>query len=718
MKYRIVSDIPGRLRVRCGRYVFDEGQARAVSFYLSELPHVIAAFANPVTGSILITYIYDGDVGPDKVRAALLGALEEMAIDDLPPVDAPSAYELGLDFRKRLYAMILKYAAARIFLPRRARMLLSIARSIGFIKKAVAVLRRGKVGVEVLDVAAIASSFISDNADTASSIMFLLTVSDLLDGYTRTRTKDALSENLILHVDSVWVERDGTRENIPLADLKLHDLVVVGAGSVLPVDGTVVAGEATVDQSSMTGEPIPIRRTRLDSVFAGTVVTEGSLTVEVTALAQESRISRIVELIDTNDRLKASVQGKAERIADRIVPFSFLFAAGVFLLTRSVEKALAVLLVDYSCAIKLATPISIISAMREAAARRIMVGGGKFLEAAAEASVVIFDKTGTLTTSRPAVSKVIPFEGFTREDVLCAAACLEEHFPHSVARAVIRQAEGEGLTHEEIHAEPEYIVAHGVAAMFRNERVVIGSRHFVEEDEHIAISGEERRIIEENAGGDSVLYLGVAGKAAGIICVSDPPRKEAADVIRELKASGIDEIVMLTGDGELTAKAVCDELGIEKYHAQVLPEDKAKIVENYKSDGRTVMMVGDGINDAPALAAANVSVAMRDSSDIAQETADIVLLDSDLMALITLRRLSEAMMRRVRNNFRGIVTFNTACLALGVGEILSPSATALLHNSSSMAFSAASMRNYRVENTNSPSIADLTHAAPGGVATA
>jgi heavy metal translocating P-type ATPase len=704
MRYRVVSDIPGRLRVRCARHAFDDEEAGAIRAHLTKSPYVDDAFANPLTGSVLITYTYgatetSSGVSPSSAgaaRAGVLAALTELTPATLPKADAPSPFDLGLDFRKRLYGMIFRYAMTRLFVPRRARMVLSIIKSVSFMRKAVATLRRGKVGVETLDAAAIASSFASDNADTASSIMFLLNVSDLLETYTRDKTKGALSENLSLHVDAVWVERDGTRERIPMKDLKLRDLVVVGAGSVIPVDGVVTSGEASVDQSSMTGEPLPIRRAAGDSVFAGTVVNEGSLIVETTALAQESRISRIVELIDTNENLKASVQGKAERIADRIVPFSFLFAAGTFIVTRSIQKALSVLLVDYSCAIKLATPISVISAMREAASRRIMVGGGKFLEAAAEADIVIFDKTGTLTTARPQVSKVVAFDGFKRDEVLRTAACLEEHFPHSVARAVIRQAENEGLFHEEIHADPEYIVAHGVAALFENARVVIGSRHFVVEDEGIPIADEEQQIIEENAGGDSVLYLGVDGKAAGIICVSDPPREEAAEVIRSLKERGIAEIAMLTGDGETTAEAVSRALGIDRYHAQVLPEDKAKIVDAYKAAGHTVMMVGDGINDAPALAAADVSVAMRDASDIARETADIVLLDSDLRALLTLRLLGEAMMKRVRNNFRMIVAFNTTCLALGIGEILTPATTALLHNSSSMAFSAASMRNYSV----------------------
>ena len=427
-------------------------------------------------------------------------------------------------------------------------------------------------------------------------------------------------------------------------------------------------------------------------MFAGTVLEDGAITVEVRALENETRISKIVDIISESEDMKASIQGKAEHIADGIVPFSFLLSLGVFGITKNITKALSVLLVDYSCAIKLATPISVISAMREASVHKIVVKGGKFFEAMAVADTIVFDKTGTLTEARPTVNKVVSLNGYNRSDVLRLAACMEEHFPHSVARAVVYAAKAENLRHEEEHTEVKYVVAHGIATNIHNEKAIIGSHHFVFEDEGISITKEQQEFIDKEIGGSSAIYLAVSGKLAGVICICDPPRKEAAQTIKELRDLGIKEVVMITGDSRSVAEEVSKELGIDKFYAQTLPEDKVSIIENMKKEGKCVIMVGDGINDAPALAAADVSVSMKEASDIAREVADITLLTSNLYQLVDLRVLSQHLMTRIQSNFNFIVGFNTLLLCLGIGNVISPSISAFMHNISTMGISAASMR--------------------------
>jgi heavy metal translocating P-type ATPase len=468
----------------------------------------------------------------------------------------------------------------------------------------------------------------------------------------------------------------------------------VRAGSSIPVDGIVRSGEATVNTSAMTGEPLGVFKKTGDSVFAGTAVEDGRLNIEVRALGGETRVNQILELISRSETFKAASQSRAEHIADRLVPFSFLLSAGVFALTGNVTKALSVLLVDYSCAIKLATPIAILSAMREASECGIVVKGGKFLEAFAAADTIIFDKTGTLTIAEPKVSRVIPLDGFERDEVLRLAACMEEHFPHSVARAIVYAAVEEDLRHSEEHTEVEYIVAHGIATQIHGRRAIIGSYHFVVDDEKVPLTEAQQSLIDNDTSGDSVICLAVDGKLAGLIYISDPPRAEAKRVIEQLRELGISRVAMLTGDAENAAQSVADALGIDSFVAQILPEDKAEDVKAYRSNGHTVIMVGDGINDSPALAAADVSVAMRDASDLAREVADITLLGSDLSQLITLRKLGMAMGARVNAQFRDIVAFNSAILLAGLAGVLTPGASALLHNLFTVGVSAAGTRTY------------------------
>jgi heavy metal translocating P-type ATPase len=523
-------------------------------------------------------------------------------------------------------------------------------------------------------------------------VIFLIGLSDLLEEYTRKKTKNALVESLLFHVDFVWVNRCGETLSVKLSELRADDRVIVRTGAMIPVDGVVRDGEALVNQSTMTGEPASVHKSEGSAVFAGTVVEEGDITIDVTALHSESRISRIVDLIDEAEHLKAGVQSRAERLADRIVPFNFLLAAGVFLCTRSVEKSVFALLVDYSCAIRLATPISVISAMHEASTQNIMVKGGKYLEAAAEADTIVFDKTGTLTLATPRVSKVLPFEGYSRDAVLRLAACLEEHFPHSAARAIVKKAKEEKLLHEEEHARVEYVVAHGIVSTLHGKRVVVGSRHFVREDESVVMSRGQEELVARESGGDSAIYLAVDGKAAGVVFINDTLRPEAAAVIAALKEAGIKQVIMLTGDSEPAARETARLLGIDSFHAQMLPEEKARVIRGYREEGRKVIMVGDGVNDSPALAEADVSVAMKDASDIAREVADITLLRADLTGLLYLRRLSVGLMKRIRSNYRNIIGFNSGLLALGLSGLITPGASALLHNASTILISAASTR--------------------------
>ena len=689
MKYRIAYDQPGRLRVRFGPDAFTQEQGYGIAALLLGCPGITGAETCPVNGSVLVLYRGDG-------RAAALAVLDGLRRDALPvgaARDADQLREVDDHFFRRIAGLTARHFLKRWFLPAPIRCLATLWSAAGYWREGLNSLREGRLDVAVLDAASIAGAIAQREWATAGSVMFLLRLSGLLEDYTRKRTQTSLRQSLAIHVDTVWrVNGDGAEESVPMGALSAGERIRVRAGSLIPVDGTVTDGDAMVNEASMTGESLPVHKRAGSAVYAGTVLEEGSLFIRITALAGESRIQQIVGLIENSEALKAGAQSKAERLADAIVPFSFAGALLVGLFTRSLTRALSVLMVDYSCAIKLSTPIAIISAMREASAHRIMVKGGKHLEAFAEADTIVFDKTGTLTAACPQVEGVIDFTGRGEDELLRCAACMEEHFPHSMARAVTRAAEEKGLNHEERHAEVEYVVAHGVATTLEGERALIGSRHFIFEDEGVICTPEQEARIDAGANGRSVLYLAIGGKLAGALFLSDPPRPEAAQAIAALRALGIRRVVMLTGDQETAARAVCEKLGIDEFRAQVLPADKAALVEGYKAGGRRLIMVGDGVNDSPALAAADVSVAMKDASDLAREVADITLLSSDLRELAALRLLSQRMLRRIGRNYRAILSINTSLLALGICGVLPPTTTALLHNASTMAISAASMR--------------------------
>ena len=685
MKFKIIYDSPGRLRVRCGQNVFSELQASGFENELSSICGVHYVKASSVNGGILV--VYSGDI-----RGALLDRIEKTEVADIPKLPLTPLQITDKEFKKNFGKIIMKNIIMKMLVPSCLRLPFTVIRAIPFVKKGVAGILDGKINVSVLDAVSISASVISGSYGTASSVMTLLNISALLEDYTRKKAKNALGSGLSVSVESVWIVKNGNTEIMPLKDVSIGDVIRVQCGSMIPVDGTVVSGEAGVNESSMTGESLPCHKKNGLSVYAGTVIEEGELDIEVTSLPDGSRISKIVELIESSENLKSGVQTKAEAFADSLVPLSLITCAATYLFTGNITKALSVLMVDYSCAIKLSTPICVISAMREAVGHGIMVKGGRFLENFAHADTIIFGKTGTLTVSCPNLSKVVAFDGYSEDQILKIAACLEEHFPHSVARAIVYAAEKKNLRHEEEHAEVEYVVAHGISSKLNGQKVLIGSAHFIFDDEKIETTAMQKREISKLGESYSMIYLAVGGKLCGILCIEDPIRQNAVQVIQSLKNKGFSEIMMITGDGEITARNVCNELGIEKFYARVLPEDKLNIVNSVRNKSHKVVMVGDGINDSPALAAADVSVAMKDASDIAKEVADITLLRSDLNGLVVLRELSECLFKRIYSNYRFISVFNSALIVMGITGVISPIASALLHNISTMGICAGSMR--------------------------
>lgn len=685
MKFQIVYDKPGRIRFRCGAYAFDKELETAVQKQLLESAAVKKAEAHAKNGGILVYY----EAGARQKVIRTVAALDTRLLAPLGP-DTCSE-RIDSDFKTDLVKLVAKRYLQNALLPAPIANAVILFRGIRYAWRAIKTLLEGHLNVDVLDGASVSACLLQRNFKTAGTIMFMLSISALLEDYTRAKTKAALTDSLAVKTDKVWLVQDGTEVLIPMAELQVGDVICVRTGSVIPVDGTVTSGEANINEASMTGEPLAVMKSRDDTVFAGTVVEEGSVVVRVRAVSSDTKIQKIIELIDSSENLKAGIQSRAERLADSIVPFSFLGFGLTLLFTRNITRAVSLLMVDYSCAIKLSAPIAVISALREAADQSITVKGGKYLEAFAAADTIVFDKTGTLTNAEPVLDKVIPFGSYTEEEVLRTAACIEEHFPHSMARAIVKGAEKRGVVHAEEHAEVNYIVAHGIATTLRGERAVIGSRHFVCDDEGVTITSEQQAKIDKTAGASSVIYLAVGGSLAGVLCIIDPPRPEAARAVALMKKCGIENVVMLTGDSSSAAEKIAQQLGITEVHAQVLPEDKHSHIEALKKQGRCVIMVGDGINDAPALAAADVSVAMSDASDIAKETADITIRDAELTELAVLRMLSERLMERINSNYRFILTFNTALLALGFFGVITPSMSALLHNGSTIAICVKSM---------------------------
>lgn len=693
MLYTTVQDIPGRLRLRCGRGLLSAEQAAGISEGLLALPGVQHAKVAPANGSILVEY-QPGNMQAHDAVIAFVDALDSLAL----PKASPNAHENDIvedsTFMARLAGMALRRLTMRFLLPPSIRSAFAIINTVSLVVNALRIVAQRRLTVEVLDATAVTVSLLQRNYASAASIMFLLRLSDTLQHHVNARTRIALQESLFTHAETVWlVSKDGVDVEVQMDELTVGDRIRVRTGQTLPVDGTVVEGDASVNEASMTGEAASVHKRCDSTVYAGTVCEDGNIVVRVDALAGSSRIDQIVRLVEESAECKASIQAHAEKLADKLVPGSLFAFLTTLALTRDLYKASSVLMVDFSCAIKLSMPVAVMSAMREASARGAVVKGGKYLEALAKADVVVFDKTGTLTTATPKVERVIAVDGMSEDEALTLAACLEEHFPHSLARSIVQAAKDAGLHHEEEnHSEVEYVVAHGIASSVGKKKVYLGSAHFIFNDEGIPYPEGLFERLEEEVPRASTVFLAVDGKLEAVICISDPLREEAKQVLAQLRLLGVDHMVMLTGDSEICAKSVAEELGINDYRAQVLPEDKFRFVEDLKAAGHTVAMVGDGINDSPALAAADVSIALNDASDIARAVADVSVLGSSLEALVMLRQLSKRMLGRIHRDYRFIVGFNGSLIAAGIVGVLPPTTAAYLHNASTVAVTAANTR--------------------------
>ena len=698
MKYQVMHDSGSRLRVRAGQWAFTKKEGYGLASLLLQQDFIYEVFTSHRNGSITIYY----EQSPEN-KQKIFDILNGITMDDLfeaEPTQTQVSKEITDDFYLKLSKMIVRRLLGRWFLPLPIKNALTIYHAVHYVWEGLDSLTDFRVDVALLDGAAVTGALLQGQYQPASSMMFLLSISDALEDYTVQKAKSTLKDSLALNIDTVWVVGDdGEEKQVPAMDIAKGDKIKVHMGDVIPVDGKVVGGEGMVNEASMTGEPLAVHKTNGKTVHAGTVMEEGNIVVEVYSMNKETRLNKIIDLIENSEELKAETQSKAERLADSIVPYSFLATALTYLITRNASKALSVLMVDFSCAIKLTTPLSVISAMREASDNRMMVKGGKFLENYANADTIVFDKTGTLTNATPKVVEVIPMsKRYNRDEILRMAACIEEHFAHSIATAIVKQAEEEGLKHEEDHSEVEYIVAHGIVTEYDGKRAVIGSAHFLFDDEKVKVTKTQEKKIDKEVAEHSVVYLAIDGKLEGFICIDDPVREEAKYVIEELKSLGIEHVIMLTGDSESGAKAGAKALGITEYKSQVLPEDKSKIVKELKEEGRVVIMVGDGINDSPALAEADVSVSMKNSSDIAREVADISLLSDNLYDLVTLRKLSTGMLDKINANYRNIVAVNGSLLVLGVMGVIPPSTSSMIHNLSTMLFGVMSTKSVLKEN--------------------
>ena len=604
-----------------------------------------------------------------------------------------SGRELNAYYRDRIVTSIIMHYGKRLIVPAPIRRIWILIKTARYINRGLKTIGKGGLKVELLDSIAITAAIATKDYKTASSVMFLLKIGDTLEEWTHKKSVDDLARRMSLNIDKVWLK---TPEGDVFTDsdkIVCGDKVVVHMGNIIPFDGKVCDGEALVNQASLTGEAEAVRKAAGSAVFAGTVLEEGELTVEVSSVSGSGRFDKIVRMIEESEKMKSTVEGKAERLADRLVPYTLAAAGLTYLLSRNVSKAISVLMVDYSCALKMAMPISVLSAIKESADYGITVKGGRFMEEVAAADTIVFDKTGTLTMARPMVAKVVSFNGEPEDELLRQAACLEEHFPHSVAKAVVDAAIRKGLTHEEMHSKVEYIVAHGIASSIDGKKAIIGSYHFVFEDEKAVVPDGTQDVFENLPAHYSHLYFAKGGKLCACILIEDPMREEASEVVEKLKASGFEHIVMMTGDSERTAASIARAAGIDEYYSEVLPEDKASYVERAKKEGRHVIMVGDGINDSPALSAADVGIAISDGAEIARQIADITISSSDLHSIVMLRELSVLLMKRIRFNYRTIVGFNTALIALGIAGIMPPATSAMLHNGSTVALGLKSMTN-------------------------
>lgn len=688
MKFVIKHEIKGRIRIHIlqSRMTFE--QADTLEYYLSNNKLVTSAKVRERLQDATISYIGS--------REDIIKLLTSFKYNN---VEVPEVYlqnsgrELNREYWDKLVNKVFLYGANKIFLPNPIRECITLTKSVKYLWNGVRTLASRKIEVPVLDATAIGVSIARNNMNTAGSIMFLLGIGEILEEWTHKKSVDDLARSMSLNVGKVWLCQGEQDILVSTSDVKAGDLVRVHMGNIIPFDGTVVSGEAMVNQASLTGESIPVQKNAEGIVYAGTVLEEGELVIRVDQTNGSSRYEKIVTMIEESEKLKTSMESKASHLADKLVPYTLLGTGLTYALTRNATKALSVLMVDFSCALKLAMPISVLSAIREASLHNITVKGGKYLEAMAEADTIVFDKTGTLTKANPTVVYVVSFNGQDSDELLRIAACLEEHFPHSMAKAVVDAAAEKNLEHEEVHSEVEYIVAHGISSMIDGQKVVIGSHHFVFEDEKCTVDPEKMGTFNSLPPEYSHLYMAINNRLAAVICIEDPLREEAAAVIRSLKMAGICKVVMMTGDSDRTAKAIAKKAGIDEYYSEVLPEDKANFVEKEKAKGRKVIMIGDGINDSPALSAADIGISISDGAEIAREIADVTIGADNLYEIVTLKALSNSLVKRIDKNYRFIVSFNAGLIVLGITGIIPPTMSALLHNGSTLAIGMKSMEN-------------------------
>ena len=688
MKFFIRHETRGRIRIHLDQKRMSYEQADTLAYYLENLNGVVTAKVYERTCDAVVCY--------QGSRAEIISGIRAFHYQDVEvpsQVLQSSGRALNSEYQEKLISKVICHYGRKLFLPYPLNAIYTTATALKYIWKGIDTLLHRKIEVPVLDATAIGVSVFRQDFGTAGSIMFLLGIGELLEEWTHKKSVGDLARTMSLNVGKVWLKKDEQEILVESGEIQPGDEVVVRMGTVIPFDGTVTDGEAMVNQASLTGESVPVCKKPDSVAYAGTVVEEGEITIRVKTVGGSSRYDKIVTMIEESEKLKSSLEGKAEHLADKLVPYTLGGTALTYLLTRNATKALAILMVDFSCALKLAMPISVLSAIREAGTHKVTVKGGKYLEAIAEADTIVFDKTGTLTKAKPTVVDVVSFEENNPDEMLRIAACMEEHFPHSMAKAVVSAARKKQLAHEEMHSKVEYIVAHGISTTIEDHKAVIGSYHFVFEDEKCVIPEDGQAKFDNIPEEYSHLYLAIDGRLAAVICIEDPLREEAKASVDALRAAGISKIVMMTGDSERTAAAIARRVGVDEYYSEVLPEDKANFIEKEKAAGRKVIMVGDGINDSPALSAANVGIAISDGAEIAREIADITVGADDLQELVVLKEISNALMKRIRRNYRFIVTFNAGLIACGVAGILQPTTSALLHNTSTLAISLKSMQN-------------------------
>ena len=688
MRFCIKHEMKGRLRIHIIQNRMTYAEADTLSWYLEEQENVTEVKVYERTADAVICY--KGE------REEILTVLKQFSYEkaEVPEtVLSSSGRQLNEEYKERLITKTVLHYGSKLFLPMPVRAVITSVKSVKYIWKGIRCLAHGRLEVPVLDATAISVSVFRKDFATAGSVMFLLGIGEIIEEWTHKKSVGDLARSMSLNVKKVWLKREDQEILVKSSEVQPGDEIIVHMGNVIPFDGEVSDGEGMVNQASLTGEAMPVRRVSGQSVYAGTVLEEGELQIRVKAVTGSTRYEKIVSMIEDSEKLKSSVEGKAEHLADRLVPYTLLGTGAAWLLTRNVTRTLSVLMVDFSCALKLAMPITVLSAIREAGENHITVKGGKFLEAVADADTIVFDKTGTLTKTTPTVKDVVVFGEYPKEEALRIAACLEEHFPHSMAKAVVDAAKERNLSHEEMHSKVEYIVAHGISSYINDKKVVIGSSHFVFEDEECTIDPQYQDRYDTLPPEYSHLYLAIEHKLAAVICIEDPLREEAAEMVKSLKAAGITKVVMMTGDSERTAAAIAKRVGVDEYYAEVLPEDKANFVEKEKSEGRKVIMIGDGINDSPALSAADAGIAISDGAEIAREIADITIAADDLREVVTLKLLSNLMLKRIHRNYRSIVGINSGLIVLGVTGMIQPTMSALLHNTSTLLISLRSMRN-------------------------